>query len=179
RSAQILPYRNHKVFLVGTSTGLYATTTLAGDATVWERQNPEGIGLHVVESVSARPSDGRVLAGTHGRGVFQGLPGAALPAEAEALAEGGVALLPPAPNPARAATTFRFTLGTPARVTLRLFDAAGRQVASLAEGTMFGPGRHAMPFGTDALAPGLYTYRLTADPGRNPQSRTGRLVVVR
>ncbi|HYE58376.1 MAG TPA: hypothetical protein VD948_07705, partial [Rhodothermales bacterium] len=42
RSAQILPYRNHKVFLVGTSTGLYATTTLAGDATVWERQNPEG-----------------------------------------------------------------------------------------------------------------------------------------
>jgi hypothetical protein len=178
RSAQILTFRRQVVYLVGTSTGLFASTALNGDATVWERQNPEGIGLHVVEYVSARPSDGRVLAGTHGRGVFQGLPGAALPVAADPTGL-LVALAQPAPNPASGPVTFRFALGAPARVTLGVFDATGRRVAVVATDAPLGAGRHSLPFDASTLAPGLYAYRLSATEGRTPTVRTGRLVVVR
>lgn len=68
RSATILG--NGDKYFVGTSTGLFATTSLTGGSVTWVQENPSGIGEVVVEHLVSRMSDGLVLAGTHGNGIY-------------------------------------------------------------------------------------------------------------
>ena len=68
RSSQILG--NADKYFVGTSTGLYSTTSLDGTSTTWTQENSAGIGDVVVDHLVSRPSDGLLVAGTHGNGVF-------------------------------------------------------------------------------------------------------------
>ncbi|KYG78956.1 T9SS type A sorting domain-containing protein [Roseivirga echinicomitans] len=73
RSIEILPNgaSGEKMF-VGTSTGLYMTSSLNGASTVWTQQAPSIIGNSIVNMVKVRPIDGKVIAATHGSGVFVG-----------------------------------------------------------------------------------------------------------
>lgn len=68
RSATILG--NGDRYFVGTSTGLYSTGSLSGASVVWTQENANGIGEVVVEHLTSRMTDGLVLAGTHGNGVY-------------------------------------------------------------------------------------------------------------
>ncbi len=68
RSAAILG--NGDKFFVGTSTGLYSTTSLAGASVTWVQEDAQGMGEVVVEHLVSRLSDGLILAGTHGNGVY-------------------------------------------------------------------------------------------------------------
>jgi len=74
-------------------------------------------------------------------------------------ATSGDALLAPAPNPftERTALTLRTAQGGPAR--LEVFDALGRRVAHLFDGTL-PPGEHLFDLDGSTLAPGLYLARL-------------------
>lgn len=69
RTTQILGNGNR--YFVGTSTGLYSTTSLnGGDATVWTQEDGNGIGDVVVEHLITKPENGLVVAGTHGNGIY-------------------------------------------------------------------------------------------------------------
>lgn len=70
RSATILPGSNGTHYLVATSTGVYSTTSLNGAQTVWSAEGGSTIGHVVVEYLTSRTSDGRIVAATHGRGMF-------------------------------------------------------------------------------------------------------------
>lgn len=59
------------LFLAGTSTGLYSTELLNGDATVWEKEGSETIGNTLVMMVKYFSKDGTVVAATHGNGMFE------------------------------------------------------------------------------------------------------------
>jgi hypothetical protein len=83
-----------------------------------------------------------------------------VPAEAAA-PPAALALDDPRPNPAAGRTTLAFDLAAPADVRLAVYDALGRRVAVLAEGTR-PAGRHEVTWGADALAPGVYVVRLEA-----------------
>ncbi|MDZ7681902.1 MAG: hypothetical protein U5J63_09390 [Fodinibius sp.] len=76
RSATILPTSAGTIYLVGTSTGVYSTTSVSGSSTSWSRESddgaPESIGYSVAEYITSRPSDGTIAVGTHGRGIFKG-----------------------------------------------------------------------------------------------------------
>jgi hypothetical protein len=70
------------------------------------------------------------------------------------------------PNPFKIATTIRYTLAEESQVRLSVIDLAGREVASLVNGTEKG-GEHAIEWkgirGTGELVPqGIYFYRLEA-----------------
>lgn len=54
-----------------------------------------------------------------------------------------------------------FRLRNGGDVSLRIFDAAGRQVAVLAESPL-SPGEHAVRWNADSLPSGIYFYRLTS-----------------
>jgi hypothetical protein len=91
---------------------------------------------------------------------------------------GGVRFLGAAPNPFRSVTTVRFELDRESGASLRIFDAAGRQirtvrsVAESARGSFCWDGR------TDAgrfVSAGVYYYRLDAGDKR----ATGRVVRLR
>jgi hypothetical protein len=63
---------NAKVYLVGTSTGLYATETLNGTSTVWTQEGATSIGNAVVSMLMSRQSDNLVAIATHANGLFSG-----------------------------------------------------------------------------------------------------------
>ncbi len=80
RSAMIVRAGSTVLYMVGTSTGLYGTTTLSGATTVWERISPADIALSPAVSMRLRPSDNKMVLGTHGNGLFMlSFPAAVLP----------------------------------------------------------------------------------------------------
>lgn len=83
------------------------------------------------------------------------------------------ALDAPFPNPFRDATTLTFALPAPTEIRLEVFDALGRRVATVAEGSR-PAGTHEVTFAARDLPPGLYLVRLTA----GSQTATRRLIHV-
>ncbi len=84
------------------------------------------------------------------------------------------ALGPATPNPGSGPRSVNFSTPVPARVTLRVFDVSGREVATLLDGDL-PAGRHSLRFNTERWGNGVYFFRLSM-PGR---VRDGRLVVLR
>jgi hypothetical protein len=166
------------VYLVGTSTGLYSTAEMNGNATVWTREGSTTIGSSVVDMIKVRQSDGLVVVATHGNGIFSayarvsGVDDGAGHVHAELRLEQNV------PNPARGSTSIRFQVpafnGAPIPVHLGLFDARGAEVATLAHAPL-PPGAHTVPYDCSALPAGTYFYRLSV--GRATAIRT--MVVTR
>jgi len=74
----------------------------------------------------------------------------------------------PLPNPFSDGTVIDFSLSRPVRVEARVYDAAGREVATLAAGSRFAEGRHQLFWsGRDAaghrLPAGVYLCRINTD----------------
>ncbi|MBI1184911.1 T9SS type A sorting domain-containing protein [bacterium] len=61
---------NRPYYLVGTTSGLYSTTGLPGEATVWNREADNTIGNCSVRDIDYRSSDNLLVLGTHGCGSF-------------------------------------------------------------------------------------------------------------
>jgi fibronectin type 3 domain-containing protein len=78
------------------------------------------------------------------------------------------------PNPVRQQGTIEYALPDAAKVTLRVYDVLGRQVATLAHGRKEA-GRHTVRLETDQLASGVYFGRLQA----GDQTRTQKITLVR
>jgi hypothetical protein len=72
-----------------------------------------------------------------------------------------VILHPSAPNPFNPTTTLRYDLQAAGLVSVKVFDTAGRLVASLANGWREA-GRHEINFDGSTLASGVYLYTVTA-----------------
>ncbi|MHB2154512.1 MXAN_6640 family putative metalloprotease [Calditrichota bacterium GD2] len=68
------------------------------------------------------------------------------------------------PNPFNPVTQIQFDLPQAARVTLKVFDLSGHEVATLVNGYR-SAGRYSVAFDGSHLASGMYIYRLTTDKG--------------
>ncbi len=58
-------------------------------------------------------------------------------------------------------TTIRYEIGTAGPVSLKVYDALGREVAVLVDGTL-APSAYEATFDASGLASGIYVYRLVA-----------------
>ena len=181
RSAAIVNTGDGKYFVVGTSVGLYMTTTLAGTNTQWAKQGTNTIGNALVTSLYSRPADGWMAIGTHGRGVFLGKPNTPLPIE-----NSPVAGLPTSfglnqnyPNPFNPSTNIPFKLNQAARVTLQVYDLTGRLVATLMDNAYHNAGAYNVRFQANQLASGTYFYRLTAITKNDQFTRTRKMTLIR
>ncbi len=167
RWGAILPYGGNTFYYVGTSTGLYSTTTLNGTSTAWAQEGPSTIGNVVVDMIDTRTADGMVVVGTHGQGVFSGTATPNAVVEPETLPV-STALMQNYPNPFNPSTTIRFSLAGSEYVTLKVYDVTGREVATLVDGNRTA-GVHEVAFEPKNLASGMYIYRITA--GRYVETR--------
>jgi hypothetical protein len=151
-----------QIFL-GTSIGVLSTTALAGGSTTWIQEAGDAIGNVLIATMDYRPADRTLAVATHGRGVFttQFLPAADVAGD---VAPSRVMLSQSRPNPARDAATIAYELPRAGRVSLRVYDAAGREVATLVDGWR-GHGRHEARFTAGRLPPGTYHYVLRTDAG--------------
>ncbi|PLX31638.1 MAG: hypothetical protein C0600_05030, partial [Ignavibacteria bacterium] len=65
------------------------------------------------------------------------------------------------PNPFNPTTTIRFTMNTPAPISIVIVDALGREVAWLARAQSYPSGTHQLLFDAGDLPSGMYSYRLS------------------
>jgi FOG: PKD repeat len=69
KSVAIMVSPTDTTYYAGTSTGLYSTSKLNGNSTVWTQESLSKIGTSVVDMIKAR-RDGFIAIGTHGNGIF-------------------------------------------------------------------------------------------------------------
>jgi hypothetical protein len=89
-------------------------------------------------------------------------------------APGSFRLIGNYPNPFNPSTTIRYELAEPARITLTVHDALGREVARLIDGPM-PPGSHAATWNTDNDMPSG-VYFVTLSGGEKTQTRAAVLL---
>lgn len=98
----------------------------------------------------------------HRAGFWYGIEGpAADVAEPDLSIPGTYSLAQNSPNPFNPRTTIAFGVPKTGQVTLKIYDIAGREAASLVDAEL-APGFYATVFHAHRLESGLYFYRLTA-----------------
>ncbi len=112
-------------YYAATSTGLYSTQSLAGEATVWEQEGASTIGNVVIHMVKARESDGLVALGTHGNGIYTNKPPVTLSTPAP---RPKTSPMKPYPNPFGDETRLNLHLSQEQTVSFRVFDIRGKVV---------------------------------------------------
>ena len=164
RCASILPGNNGSTYFVATSIGLFSTSALGGNNTTWIQEGQNIMGNVIVNYVVSRKSDGRVVAGTHGRGAFVGFPGA-VDVENNIANVTRYNLEQNYPNPFNPTTTIKWSLAKPGNVKLKIFDITGKEIAILVDGYR-DAGSYETIFDAEilkaSLASGVYIYRLEA-----------------
>lgn len=70
RSSAIVKVAGVTQYFVGTSVGLFSTSTLSGATTTWTRVGSTEINFALVSQLRYRPADNKILAATHGNGMF-------------------------------------------------------------------------------------------------------------
>ncbi len=77
------------------------------------------------------------------------------------------------PNPFNPKTVFPFVLARPSIVTLKVYDAGGREVATVLTRRSMGAGRQEAEFDASRLSSGVYLYRLIAEPAAGDKAGGG------
>lgn len=170
RAAAILPLNelgdSRTVYFVATSVGLFSTAALNGANTLWEQEATDIIGHVVAEHIVARVSDGRVAVGTLGRGMLVGDYNTPTHVDEQSPTSlpATFRLQQNYPNPFNPSTSIAFDLPVASRVTLKVYDMNGREIAALVHQQQMAAGNHRVNFSGRDLASGVYFYRLEAAP---------------
>ncbi|HLF15656.1 MAG TPA: T9SS type A sorting domain-containing protein, partial [Bacteroidota bacterium] len=137
--------------IVGTDLGVFET---ANGGTSWTEEN-SGMAKVAVFDLDLR-NDGVLVAATHGRGMFK-TTGSIITSVSEIPSGVPLAhrLAQNYPNPFNPVTTVTFDVASASDVTLRVYDAAGREVARLFDGPL-DPGSYGSTFDGAGLASGVY-----------------------
>ncbi|MBI5464799.1 MAG: T9SS type A sorting domain-containing protein, partial [Ignavibacteriales bacterium] len=130
RWAAVVPYGGKTTYFVGTSTGLYSTTTLNSASTAWSQEGASTIGNVVVNMIDYRLLDGVVVVATHGVGTFSSTVATDVQ-QTSSVQPKDFALEQNYPNPFNPSTTLRYALQTRSSVTLHIYDLMGREVSTL------------------------------------------------
>jgi len=78
RSAAIVEDNGETRYFVGTARGLYSSPDPTPSGSDWELESPNDIGFALVSDLKYRPSDHKLLIGTHGNGIYEATIGSTL-----------------------------------------------------------------------------------------------------
>ena len=162
RWASILYVENKPIYFAGTSVGLFLTTNLDSMNTVWVQEGASAIGNVVIDMIDVRQSDGFVVVGTHGNGVYSTYV-TEYPSAVEEEASSPIAsftLHPAYPNPFNVATTIRFSLPRGGVAKLKVYNVLGQEVETLVDEHLKA-GEHQVQWTADKLSSGTYLIRLS------------------
>ena len=173
RWASIMHVGTDTAYFLATSTGLYATNHLytgrypSSDTTRWVQQAATNLGNVVVDMVDTRASDGLVVVGTHGSGMYSAnitdVNQLVTTSTNGLVAYNQEALkLKNFPNPFIEQTNIEFSLPQSGYITLKLFDINGREVHKVYTGNM-DAGLHTIPFLATGMPSGTYFCALVTD----------------
>jgi hypothetical protein len=153
RCAKILHTSNGTIYYVGTSVGLYSTTTINGMQTIWTQEAPTVIGNLIVESLDARQSDSKVIVSTQGGGVFKNIPTNGV--NDNQAAQQPFEFEQNYPNPFSNQSNIRFILPRQSNVTIEIYNALGEKLSQIEDG-IFDAGSHTIELSGKKLSAGNY-----------------------
>jgi hypothetical protein len=161
RWCQVLTYDNKTVYFAGTSVGLFTTTALKGDSTVWVQEGAGNIGNVIVDMIDSRPTDGFTAIATHGNGVYS-----ALYRPSSGIAKAGNSLLgDPYPVPSQGYVNLPVNMTKSGNISIRLYSSDGRDLGIIREGWL-NTGSSVVSLALNAYPPGVY-YLLVSTPSGN------------
>ncbi len=162
RCTKKLLYHGKKIIFAGTSCGLFSTTELNGDSTIWMKEGATTIGNVIIDMVDSRQTDGFIAIGTHGNGVYSAFynPSAGMEESGEnpSFQVGTVF-----PNPVRNEAQVTLIAEKPVNLKTALYSNSGKLVKSFGEKTIH-PGKQNLSFQFRDLPVGVYF--LTFDDGK-------------
>ncbi len=82
------------------------------------------------------------------------------------------------PNPFNPTTTINFAIAEDSRVSVKVYDIVGREVATMVDGDV-AAGYYNISFNAKDLASGVYMYRITAKHAQSVFVQTKRLVLMK
>ena len=169
RWLSILYVEEKPIYFAATSAGLFSTIKFDSMNTQWVQEGAATIGNVVVDMVDARGSDGFVVAGTHGNGVYS-THITKFPTNVEPIASQpkNFELLPAYPNPFNQRTTIRFRLPKQGRVKLKVYSILGQELAILIDGLQQA-GEHQLHWSANALPSGTYLIQLNFENSHERQ----------
>jgi len=151
---------NQNILVIGSDIGVFVSDDAGA---TWQPAN-NGFPTTQVVAVKINPGTDRIVVATHGRGIFDAplstvtaseTPGEALP-RAHTLYQNY-------PNPFNPSTTIAYELFKPGLVTLKIYDALGRESVTLLQDVRQPAGRRELSFDATGLASGIYFARLSVD----------------
>jgi hypothetical protein len=145
-------------YFLGTSSGLFGTSTLSSAETQWEKLALNTVGDAIVHMITARQKDGTVVAATHGNGIFVTQYPHVAPFDFTPLL---TQLHANYPNPFSSSqgTTIAFSIDEPQLVSLEVIDGSGKQVSVLLQKEM-DEGNYSIHWNSTNAATGIYYCRL-------------------
>jgi hypothetical protein len=148
-------------YYMATSTGVYSTSDITASPVNWAQEGSAIIGSVVCAMLKARQSDGLVVVGTHGAGVFSANQIlVSVESETSTIPE-SFSISQNYPNPFNPSTKIKFALPSTENVKIIIYDITGRQVKELLSQNLT-TGTHTVDFDASGLASGTYIYRIIA-----------------
>ena len=164
RWAEIVPLQSGEIdYYVATSIGLFSATFVDGDNTIWNQEGASSIGNVPVNMLDYRRSDGKVVAATHGNGLYSSRINGVLP---ERLTPNSNKLTVQSafPNPFVSDIAVNFNVPETDFIRVRVYDSRGRLIKTIASGLGFTGENEIFWDGTDVsdnpVPPGLYIIRI-------------------
>ncbi|MBP6977334.1 MAG: T9SS type A sorting domain-containing protein [Lentimicrobiaceae bacterium] len=153
-----------EAIFIGTSVGLFSTSELKGDSTIWVKEGASSIGNVIVDMIDSRSSDGFMAVGTHGNGVysthFEPTAGIDVPAP-----ESPLMLVRIFPNPAHGSAQVEISCETSQALEIHLYNNAGKLEAVLFSDRVL-QGTQTIPLNLNKFVPGLYQLCLLTSDGK-------------
>lgn len=178
RTVDILVAENGKRhYFVGTSIGLFSTDSLvlgtngATNKTIWKQESTDQIGAAVVTDIKTRSSDGYVVVGTHGNGIFDSYYFGNQAPPAVVLGN----TLDIYPNPAHEEINYTFTQNEAGDVYAEIVDMSGRRVMTALH-SYFNAGTFTIKLNVQSLTSGHYFFSLY---GNSKRPQVKHFVVLR
>lgn len=171
----ILPVSGGNIYFAATSTGLYATTKIDGNKTVWVQQGSNTIGYAVCDMIDTRVSDGTVVVATHANGIFSAVYKSVDDiVSTEDLSMADPFMLRVQPNPAAGQNIqVNFQAGSPDNLQITISDELGRELSQQRIKASTGPNEQQIEIGH--LTSGIYYLTLRSASAR----KTVRFIVNR
>jgi len=170
RWVSILYIEDKPIYFAGTSVGLFSTIRLDSMSTIWVQEGRETIGNVVVDMIDVRQSDGFVVVGTHGNGVYSTyvteLPTTGL--EHVTTHPESFKLYPAYPNPFNSSTTIRFFLPKAGLAKMKVYNILGEEVETLIDENCQ-RGENSAQWTANGVSSGTYFIRLDFENNNETQ----------
>ncbi len=117
-------------YFAGTSTGLYSTETLNGNASVWQKEGNETIGNALVMMLKYFSNDGTLVIATHGSGMYEARLSDVWHTEIDEMVA-AFSLGDASPNPTAGTTSVPFSIPEDGQVKAEIYTLSGQLIKSL------------------------------------------------